>query len=97
MACVASVPRQRHRPLDGLRLYAFELIDLVVLPYIFHTFPYWCACSALRRSRLTSVRFQHVWFELLLFDGFILTGKIFCFVVVVKLPIFRSRACLLLS
>ena len=58
MSCVARVPRQKSEPQDGPWLCIFELIDLVVLPYIFCTFPYLCAHYALCKSRLTQCSFN---------------------------------------
>ena len=57
MCCECAT--SENRPLDSPRLCAFELIDLVVLPYSFYTFPYTCAFFALSKSRLTPVWFQH--------------------------------------
>ena len=55
MACAARVPLQKNGPCDGCKLCALKLINLVVLSYIFYTFPYLCACSALSKSRLALV------------------------------------------
>ena len=36
MVCATSVPRQKNGPRDGLRLCTLKLIDLAVLPHMFH-------------------------------------------------------------